>query len=391
MKFFQKGFTLIELLLIISVVGTLSAMGVGTYGEYANTRRVSVAADEVVSILNFAKSRAISQVKPVSCAASELDGYRVVTCPSGCTPTDNPYRLEAYCGGNGVQVGQTYHLPTNVAFGTATRQTFLFRTLSGAAETSSNINVVSGGKTKTVSVGHGGLIATSDIGAFVPTATPTITPTPTLTLTPTITPTRTPTPTGTPTPSPTRTPTPSPTRTPTPSPTRTPTPSPTRTPTPSPTPIVVDGIIETTAPPIYTSGACTYTSNNCERRTLIQVKDITDISVSKISCVNCGAQKWAIYNSTSSFTLGSLIRSGTTFTGTTTRVATISPDIVLAQNQYYIISFYINTASATFKIRDDGTAVPNKPYIIFKQARNVTSGGTANPGTYDIQITFDPL
>lgn len=59
-------------------------------------------------------------------------------------------------------------------------------------------------------------------------------------------------------------------------------------------------------------------------------------------------------------------------------------------NGYYLIAFYVSVPGSTFKNRDNGTAVPTKPYVSFLKGRNVTRSITFSPGTYDIRLTFFP-
>ncbi|MBI2443540.1 MAG: prepilin-type N-terminal cleavage/methylation domain-containing protein [Candidatus Levybacteria bacterium] len=166
------GFTLVEILLVIAVVSIVTSVGANTYNDYANAKRISTAADEVANALNVAKSRAISQVKPAACGSAELDGYRLVVCPGGCTGGNYRYQVETYCGGNGVRVGPIYSLPANVTFSSTSQQTVLFRTITGAAESSNDIILNSSGKTRRVSTTKAGVIAMIDPGAPLPTSTP---------------------------------------------------------------------------------------------------------------------------------------------------------------------------------------------------------------------------
>ncbi len=162
-----RGFTMIELLIIVSVVGLLSSMGAGLYRDYGETKRVSTAGEDVASLLNVAKTRAMSQIKPAVCGGAELDGYRVVTCSGGCSGGVYTYQLEAFCGGSGYRVGNIYKLPTNVSFGSTLQQSVLFRTLTGAAQATSDITVSSGSKTMTISTSKAGLIAMSGLESSV--------------------------------------------------------------------------------------------------------------------------------------------------------------------------------------------------------------------------------
>lgn len=307
----KKGFTLIELLLIISVVGILSALGTNTYTDYANTKRITTASDEVSNLLAVAKSRAISQIKPAACGTAELDGYRVVACPGGASDKSS-YQLEAYCGGNGLRVGDPYKLPANTTFNCAGAQTVLFRTISGSVSKTGDFSIQSSGKSRTIQISSAGVIAMVDplnlptSTPAAPTLTPTVTPTPSNTLTPTVTPTRTPTPTNTPIPTNT------PTSTPTSTPTRTPTPTPTRTPTPTPTPTLYTTSCFTGNPPTGPGTIQTTTANNW-RNSIIDTVDVS-MTVKEVAVYGTAGTSAAFElraSNSSGIVTGTVLASGT--------------------------------------------------------------------------------
>lgn len=187
--FIQKGFALIEIILTVSLISMISAVGVSTYKDFAATKTVSTAADEVANVMQSAKSKAIAQVKPniAACNTGELVGYQVVTCPGTCTTTQK-YQLQVICGITATSLSD-YFLPTGVVFSPSTQQVTLFRVLSGATDISSPLSIVYQGKTKYVGVSKEGVIIASAYSPTTPTPTMTSTPTPT-----SILPTNTPTP-----------------------------------------------------------------------------------------------------------------------------------------------------------------------------------------------------
>src|SRR5438552_2940773 len=75
----NKGFTLVELIIVLAVLGILSASGLAAFVDYSRKSAIAAATSDVAITLQTAKSRAQSQVKPVtgSCVSQTLDGYKV--------------------------------------------------------------------------------------------------------------------------------------------------------------------------------------------------------------------------------------------------------------------------------------------------------------------------
>lgn len=103
----HRGFTLIELLLVVSLLGVLTAVGIGSYGEYAEAQALKSSAEQLRETLQTAKSRATSQIKPVTLCddAASLEGYEVKICnvadAVACQTQDQggDYELSVVCGG----------------------------------------------------------------------------------------------------------------------------------------------------------------------------------------------------------------------------------------------------------------------------------------------------
>lgn len=144
----QKGFTLIELLVAISITAVLGTLGVAGFTNYNQAQALQTSANEVVTMLNLAKSRAQSQIKPTALCSSpnSLSGYTVViTAPSS-------YLMELNCsnGSNPVINEQNKKLPVNLSI-SANPTSFLFPVQTGGG-TSGQIVISSGAKTKTITV-----------------------------------------------------------------------------------------------------------------------------------------------------------------------------------------------------------------------------------------------
>lgn len=155
---FPKGFTLIELIVVFSILVILSTLGIAAFVNNSRVQALDAALNDVIVMLQTAKSRAQSQVKSSSgvCASSALDGYRVTFSPS-----DQAYRLEVVCGGNILSPPvETKGLPQNISFSSPTTETSLvFNILTGRVEGyDGSITITGYGKEKTVTVYSDGRI-----------------------------------------------------------------------------------------------------------------------------------------------------------------------------------------------------------------------------------------
>lgn len=136
----SSGFTLIELLIVVSIIGILSVLGIAGFREYNEIQILQGATKDVATMLNQAKSRALSQVKlrvkpGEQCQPPRtLKGYHVVITrwPNNTAPFIR-YRLKIGC----VDAGGTDYLyalvdkllPKNITF--AEKMGFFFPVLTG--------------------------------------------------------------------------------------------------------------------------------------------------------------------------------------------------------------------------------------------------------------------
>ncbi len=145
----RKGFTLIELLLVIALSAVIGTFGMVSYMQFNNAQQLENAALDVSLLLQKAKSRAQSQVKPVvpacSSATDTLTGYEVRISAASRT-----YELYIVCGTNsGLQ--ETKILPSSVSFDVSSQTPYRFLVLTGAVNAGTiKLNGSSGSKTVTV-------------------------------------------------------------------------------------------------------------------------------------------------------------------------------------------------------------------------------------------------
>lgn len=126
----SAGFTLIEIIIAISLLAILLTGGVASFISYNQAQSLNTAALDVFTMLNKAKSRTQSQVKPDICInqSRSLDGYSVVI-----SPLTKTYTLNAVCTERDVLI-ESKALPDNISFNTreTTKTQFLFQVISGS-------------------------------------------------------------------------------------------------------------------------------------------------------------------------------------------------------------------------------------------------------------------
>lgn len=148
-----KGFTLIELLVVFSVLVILSVVGIASFVDYSRTQTVQSATNDLVTMLQVAKSRAQSQAVLDSnnnnmCGSNSLTGYEVNLCnltrrESKCISQDNSYELHIVCGGSNINANNPItrkKFPTNIvsfdpALSSTTATSFLFHLFTGGLTT----------------------------------------------------------------------------------------------------------------------------------------------------------------------------------------------------------------------------------------------------------------
>lgn len=149
----SAGFTLLELIITISLLAILLVGGVASFISYNQTQSLNTAVLDVVTMLNKAKSRAQSQVKPSDCANQSLNGYQVtISIP------ERTYVFQAVCSVSNVLI-ESKVLPVNISFGTT--KTFLFQVITGsiAADGVGTVTIDGYGQTKTINVDELGNIS----------------------------------------------------------------------------------------------------------------------------------------------------------------------------------------------------------------------------------------
>lgn len=152
----QKGFTLIELLIVLSVTAFLGTLGIAGFTAYNQVQILQSSTNDVVTILNLAKSRAQSQVKLSVCSSSEmLAGYKVeILAPKN-------YTLYLRCSGSDRKVEEEAKvLVGDLRFDSSI--SFFFPVQSGGVQAPGTITIThsGNGRHKTITVNSLGGVST---------------------------------------------------------------------------------------------------------------------------------------------------------------------------------------------------------------------------------------
>lgn len=158
----KHGFTLIEMIVVITIIMIISTIGIASFVDYGRTQEVNTATLEIASMLQLARSRTISQIRPpdsvVQCSGKTLDGYRVTFSDS------RNYLLKAVCEGNEYNLpNESRTLSSNLSITSLSfPNSFTFRVLTGGVDgvdpAGTNITVSGYGKTKTIMLYNNGRI-----------------------------------------------------------------------------------------------------------------------------------------------------------------------------------------------------------------------------------------
>lgn len=193
--FLQRGFTLIEIMVVISVTAVLGTMGIAGFSNYNQAQVLQTSTNEVVTMLNLAKSRAQSQVKLSTACIGTLQGYQVEIADN------TTYKLRVVSSDcplsplTSSSILGTKALPKGVSFDVGIiGKTIFFPVQTGGAKSSGSIicTPTTTACVITLSAGSGRekFIVINSLGdvsvkSSEPTLVPTSTPTPTSTITPT--------------------------------------------------------------------------------------------------------------------------------------------------------------------------------------------------------------
>lgn len=98
----RQGFSLVELMVTVSLLATLLVLAVPSYTDSVNKRRISHAAEQIVSFLNLTQTEAIKRSKPMVISYSGTEsgtwciGAKLGETACDCTNAEPASSL--YCG-----------------------------------------------------------------------------------------------------------------------------------------------------------------------------------------------------------------------------------------------------------------------------------------------------
>ena len=143
----ERGFTILELIVVFAIIAILSTVGIAAFVSYGRTQALQTSVSEVSVLLNLAKSRSLSQIKPSVCASQILNGYQVVIS------LPDKYQMDVVCSGFPYKIqGKT--LPTNITFGNQTYPlSYFFPIIVSGVQPGTGTIVLTGyGQQKTITV-----------------------------------------------------------------------------------------------------------------------------------------------------------------------------------------------------------------------------------------------
>jgi prepilin-type N-terminal cleavage/methylation domain-containing protein len=148
----MKGFTLIELVIVFAIIAIVSTISSFSFSSYNQSRSVQTTVSEVEAMLQKAKSRSVSQVKPTACGTDVLRSYQV----SFVLP--RTYQLSVLCG-NATHMLEQQQLPVNITFTSDSVSGFQFAIATATVASPGNVIITGYSQTKTIHVDETGIIS----------------------------------------------------------------------------------------------------------------------------------------------------------------------------------------------------------------------------------------
>jgi len=179
----SKGFTFIELIVVFTVTTIIGTIGIASLSAYSHSQEVTTAVLDLKTLIQHARSLAVSQVKPSACPTdlsdpnnnSTLLGYEVDFCagnkdnngntltpPTGCrvpSNQDGDYEINAVCSnGVGYVAVSSKKYSSKLQISTDAASYFFPILTAGVSNGGGTINVSGYGITRTITISNVGVI-----------------------------------------------------------------------------------------------------------------------------------------------------------------------------------------------------------------------------------------